>query len=127
MKEQADGQANNSERPRTCQPEAASEQAAHAPRILDRHTEALHHEVQRRPAISRVCHEAEQFVVEAAVEKNGQKRDLGAGARETGRKITSRKHPGTMRFHRLPQKSPSVVAAIGQSQSFSTAKPIARK
>ena len=41
--------------------------------------------------------------------------------------MTSRNIPETIRFQRRPQKSPSDVAAIGQSQSFSTAKPIARK
>ena len=66
-------------------------------------------------------------MVQATVEKDRKKRDPGAGAARTGRKITSRKKPETMRFQRLPQKSPSDVAAIGQSQSFSTAKPIARK
>ncbi|HEV3167586.1 MAG TPA: hypothetical protein VGZ22_26515 [Isosphaeraceae bacterium] len=80
MKEQADWQENDGKCRRPCQPKAASEQAAHTSRILDRHTKALQHEIQNRSSLPRVCHEADEFVVKATVEKHGQEHDFRAGA-----------------------------------------------
>ena len=64
--------------------EAASQQSARRPGILDRDTQALQQEVESRSAISRSGHEADEFVIETAVEKHGQERDLGAGATRHG-------------------------------------------
>jgi hypothetical protein len=41
--------------------------------------------------------------------------------------MMSRAIPETIRFQRFPQNSPRVVAEMGKSHNFSTAKPMARK
>ena len=47
LKDQADGQDDDGERPRACQPGAAPEHAARPAGILDPHPEALQQEVER--------------------------------------------------------------------------------